>query len=86
MMTSQSKSFQRYWHRIESETINYIIGVCGTAIKCLSGHIETTATPRMDYLVTWNFKHINNASTRTMVVDVVTILVWYARCCARRKS
>ena len=35
-------------------------------------HIAIAATQGMDYLVTWNFKHINNASTRTMVFNVVS--------------
>lgn len=35
-------------------------------------HIAIAATQGMDYLVTWNFKHIDNASTRTMVVNVVS--------------
>ena len=35
-------------------------------------HIAIAATQGMDYLVTWNFRHINNASTRTMVVNVVS--------------
>ena len=35
-------------------------------------HIAIAATQGMDYLVTWNFKHINNASTRTIVVNVVS--------------
>ena len=35
-------------------------------------HIAIAATQGMDYLVTWNFKHINNASTRTMIVNVVS--------------
>ena len=35
-------------------------------------HIAIAATQGIDYLVTWNFKHINNANTRTMVVDVVS--------------
>ena len=35
-------------------------------------HIAITATQGIDYLVTWNFRHINNASTRTMVVNVVS--------------
>ena len=35
-------------------------------------HIAIAATQGMDYLVTWNFKHINNASTRTMVINVVS--------------
>ena len=34
-------------------------------------HIAIAATQGMDYLITWNFKHINNASTRTMVVNAV---------------
>ena len=28
-------------------------------------HIAIAATQGIDYLITWNFKHINNASTRT---------------------
>ena len=35
-------------------------------------HVAIAATQKIDYLVTWNFRHINNASTRTMVVDVVS--------------
>ena len=35
-------------------------------------HVAIAATQGMDYLITWNFRHINNASTRTMVVDVVS--------------
>ena len=35
-------------------------------------HIAIAATQGMDYLVTWNFKHINNASTRTMIIKVVS--------------
>ena len=35
-------------------------------------HIAIAATQRIDYLITWNFKHINNASTRTMVNSAVS--------------
>ena len=35
-------------------------------------HIAIAATQGIDYLITWNFKHINNASTRTMVVNAVS--------------
>lgn len=35
-------------------------------------HIAIAATQGMDYLITWNFRHINNASTRTMVVNAVS--------------
>ena len=35
-------------------------------------HIAIAATQGIDYLITWNFRHINNASTRTMVVNVVS--------------
>ena len=35
-------------------------------------HIAIAATQGMDYLITWNLKHINSASTRTMVVNVVS--------------
>ena len=35
-------------------------------------HIAIAATQGIDYLITWNFKHINNASTRTMVINAVS--------------
>ena len=35
-------------------------------------HIAIAATQGIDYLITWNFRHVNNASTRTMVVNVVS--------------
>ena len=35
-------------------------------------HIAIAATQGMDYLLTWNFKHINNASTRASVIATVT--------------
>ncbi|MDE0458240.1 MAG: type II toxin-antitoxin system VapC family toxin [Chromatiales bacterium] len=35
-------------------------------------HVAIAATQGIDYLITWNFRHINNASTRTMVVNVVS--------------
>ena len=35
-------------------------------------HIAIAATQGIDYLITWNLKHINNASTRTMLVNVVS--------------
>lgn len=35
-------------------------------------HIAIAATQGVDYLLTWNFKHINNASTRTLVVNTVS--------------
>ena len=35
-------------------------------------HVAIAATQGTDYLITWNFRHINNASTRTMVVHVVS--------------
>ena len=35
-------------------------------------HVAIAATQGMDYLITWNFRHINNASTRMMVVNVVS--------------
>ena len=35
-------------------------------------HIAIAAIQGIDYLITWNFRHINNASTRTMVADVVS--------------
>ena len=35
-------------------------------------HTAIAATQGIDYLITWNLRHINNASTRTMVVNVVS--------------
>ncbi len=35
-------------------------------------HIAIAATHGMDYLLTWNFKHINNANTRLLVSDTVS--------------
>ena len=35
-------------------------------------HIAVAAIHGIDYLITWNFRHINNASTRNMVVHVVS--------------
>ena len=35
-------------------------------------HIAIAATQGIDYLITWNFRHINNASTRTMVINIVS--------------
>ena len=35
-------------------------------------HVAIAATQGIDYLITWNFRHIINASTRTMVVNVVS--------------
>lgn len=32
-------------------------------------HIATATVHGMDYLVTWNFKHINNATTRDRIVE-----------------
>jgi hypothetical protein len=34
-------------------------------------HIAVAAISGMDYLLTWNFKHINNASTRAGVVSLI---------------
>ena len=35
-------------------------------------HIAIAATQGIDYLITWNFKHIKNTSTRNMIVNVVS--------------
>lgn len=35
-------------------------------------HIAIAATQGVDYLLTWNFKHINNASTRALVINTVS--------------
>jgi hypothetical protein len=34
-------------------------------------HIGIAATQGVDYLLTWNFKHINNAHKKSQVVEVV---------------
>jgi len=34
-------------------------------------HIAIAATQNMEYLLTWNFKHINNATTRALVINTV---------------
>lgn len=35
-------------------------------------HIAIAATQGIDYLLTWNFKHINNASTRDLIMSTVS--------------
>jgi len=35
-------------------------------------HIAIAATQGVDYLLTWNFKHINNASTRELIMSTVS--------------
>lgn len=37
-------------------------------------HIAIAATQGVDYLLTWNFKHINNAETKRLIVRVVEAL------------
>ncbi|MCU7835471.1 MAG: type II toxin-antitoxin system VapC family toxin [gamma proteobacterium symbiont of Taylorina sp.] len=34
-------------------------------------HISTVAVQGVEYLLTWNFKHINNASTRAIITHVI---------------
>ena len=34
-------------------------------------HIGIAAAQGADYLLTWNFKHINNAETKSVIVNVV---------------
>ncbi len=34
-------------------------------------HISTVAVQGVEYLLTWNFKHINNASTRSKITHVI---------------
>jgi hypothetical protein len=34
-------------------------------------HIAIAAAQGVDYLLTWNFKHINNAETKRLIVEVV---------------
>ena len=37
-------------------------------------HIGIAAVQNMDFLLTWNFKHINNANTRDRISEVITHL------------
>ena len=37
-------------------------------------HIALAATNNMDYLLTWNFRHINNARTKSDVANVIALL------------
>lgn len=39
-------------------------------------HIAIAATQGIDYLLTWNFKHINNAETKTLITHVVEADGW----------
>ena len=39
-------------------------------------HIAIAANHGIDYLLTWNFKHINNASTRALVIKTVSSFDW----------
>lgn len=34
-------------------------------------HIGIAAAQGADYLLTWNFKHINNAETKTEIIELV---------------
>ena len=34
-------------------------------------HISIASVQKMDFLLTWNFKHINNANTRRRRIDVI---------------
>ena len=34
-------------------------------------HISIASVQKMDFLLTWNFKHINNANTRRKIIDVI---------------
>jgi hypothetical protein len=37
-------------------------------------HIGIAAASGMDYLLTWNFKHINNAQTKARIADAIDVL------------
>ena len=37
-------------------------------------HISTVAVQGIEYLLTWNFKHINNATTRDKITKVIQVL------------
>ena len=34
-------------------------------------HIGIATAQGADYLLTWNFKHINNAETKTAIIDLI---------------
>ena len=39
-------------------------------------HIAITATQGIDFLLTWNFKHINNAETKAIIARVIEADGW----------
>lgn len=39
-------------------------------------HIAIAATQGIDYLLTWNFKHINNAETKALIAHIVETDGW----------
>ena len=39
-------------------------------------HIAIAATQGIDYLLTWNFKHINNAETKTLIARIIEKEGW----------
>ncbi|WP_157817515.1 hypothetical protein [Candidatus Thiodictyon syntrophicum] len=39
-------------------------------------HIVIAATQGIEYLLTWNFKHINNAETKALIARVVEADGW----------
>ena len=39
-------------------------------------HIAIAATQGIDYLLTWNFKHINNAETKTLIARIIEADGW----------
>jgi hypothetical protein len=39
-------------------------------------HIAIATTQDIDFLLTWNFKHINNAETRNIIADVIANHGW----------
>jgi len=42
-------------------------------LKCVEDamHIAIAATQNTEYLLTWNFKHINNAVTKSLIANVI---------------
>ncbi len=49
-------------------------------------HIGLAAASGIDFLLTWNFKHINNAHTKVVITTVVEARGSFARCCALLKN
>ncbi|MGH8558573.1 MAG: hypothetical protein ACRESZ_14165 [Methylococcales bacterium] len=61
-ITEQEKAFAKDLIRFETIPVN-------SEEDAL--HIGIAASSGIDYLLTWNFKHINNAETKAAIIKVV---------------